>query len=307
MTDNGWSRERAGLQEEIRRLSEEISCYKQKEMEEKWKEEEDEEEEDDEISFMGRYNKSNNGDVIASQISHDSDEADIDSLRCIISMMRQTIDQTNQEKELLERRLAAEQERSQMELRSFANTLAGVDELRRAAEVMSREIRRIKVRGYRPRRTDLLGGGGLPVGIGMPGRRLSGDLVAAVAASESMEDAIQRIESHNDSVEERRRMGVVASAAAAAVGTVVADERDAGGGGGGGWGGGGWGVGRGGVRPVADHGEGGFLSFWHRAAGEDDDYEGGGDGRGGTKTGKKAKTKYRRKSTGGGSVLTSFF
>ena len=45
-----------------------------------------------------------------------------------------------------------------MELHAFVQTLEGVDDLRKLAEVMGREIRRIKVRGYWPTRSDSLGG-----------------------------------------------------------------------------------------------------------------------------------------------------
>ena len=80
-----------------------------------------------------------------------------------------------------------------MELHAFARTLEGVDDLRKLAEVMGREIRRIKVRGYRPTRSDLLGGGG---GISMMnnadggGLRNFGKLTAAVEASNNMEEAM---------------------------------------------------------------------------------------------------------------------
>ena len=70
------------------------------------------------------------------------------------------IDQSNCKKDLLEQRLSAKQDQSQMELHVFARTLEGMDDLRKSAEVMGREIHRIKVRGYRPTRSDLLGGGG---------------------------------------------------------------------------------------------------------------------------------------------------
>ena len=57
------------------------------------------------------------------------------------------ISQSNREKDLLEQRLSAEQDRSQMELHAFTRTLEGVDDLRKSAKGMGREIRRIKVRG----------------------------------------------------------------------------------------------------------------------------------------------------------------
>ena len=53
-----------------------------------------------------------------------------------------------------------------MELRAFARTLEGVDDLRGSAEAMSREIHRIKVRGYRPTRSDLMAGASGPLDAG---------------------------------------------------------------------------------------------------------------------------------------------
>ena len=47
-----------------------------------------------------------------------------------------------------------------MELHVFAWTLEGVDHMRKLAKVMGRDIRMIKVKEYRPTRSDLLGGGG---------------------------------------------------------------------------------------------------------------------------------------------------
>ena len=181
-------------------------------MKEKYARRESENVDSDEEEVTRRYSTSNgsvHGAIGASATTSDLDSSDVSSLQSIIAMMRQTIDQSNREKDLLEQRLSEEQERSQMELQAFAKTLEGVDDLRKSAEVMSREIRHIKVKGYRPTRSDLLGGAGTLEGV-----RNFGELTAAVEASESMEQAIQLIESQNDAMEERRRMGVVTAAAA---------------------------------------------------------------------------------------------
>mmetsp|Transcript_3047 Transcript_3047/g.6687 ORF Transcript_3047/g.6687 Transcript_3047/m.6687 type:complete len:845 (+) Transcript_3047:177-2711(+) len=274
-----WCKEREGLREEIRRLNVEISSLKGK-----YRHRESvKEEEQEELDLTSRYNSSNGG-AASTQL----DSSDVASLQSIIAMMRQTIDQSNHEKELIEQRLTEEQERSQMELHAFAKTLEGVDDLRNSAESMSREIRRIKVKGYRPTRSDLFGGMGT-----MEGARNFGELTAAVEASESMEEAIRLIESQNDAMEERRRMGVVANRAAttaASSSTPMKRENFSR---------------AGGVRGLStipdDIREGGFLSFWNSANGSDDkeDRE--------KKEEKKKKSKRKSRKRDGGSVLTSFF
>ena len=214
--------------------------------------------------------------------------------------MRQTIDQSNKEKEELEQRLAEEQERSQNELKAFAKTLEGVDDLRKSAELMSREIRRIKVKGYRPTRSDLMGvslGGG-----DLNGVRNFGELTAAVEASECMEDAIRLIEGQNDAMEERRRLGVVAAshgggaANSSASGTVssasaapLARKGSAG------------------LHAISeddddDEAGGGFLSFWHGVGRNQEDDDDDADKREKTK-----KSKRKKKRDDEGSVFTSFF
>jgi len=210
--------------------------------------------------------------------------------------MRQTIDQSTKEKEELEQRLAEEQERSQNELKAFAKTLEGVDDLRKSAETMSREIRRIKVKGYRPTRSDLMGGGG-----DLNGVRNFGELTAAVEASENMEDAIRLIEGQNDALEERRRMGVVAASqslgggGAAAAPAPAPQARK----------------GSIGFRAISedDNDEGGFLSFWNGAGrttndDEEDDNDNDDDI---AKREKKKKSKRKKKRDDEGSVFTSFF
>eukprot|EP00984_Skeletonema_dohrnii_P038255 scaffold41276_cov222-Skeletonema_dohrnii-CCMP3373.AAC.1 len=192
-----WNKEREELREEIRRLNLEVSRQMSNRL--------DQEEEDDNARYNGTSSSSSSTSLFITSPKN-LDNSDISSLQSIIGMMRQTIDQSTKEKEELEQRLSEEQERSQNELKAFAKTLEGVDDLRKSAETMSREIRRIKVKGYRPTRSDLMGGGG-----DLNGVRNFGELTAAVEASENMEDAIRLIEGQNDALEERRRMGVVAA------------------------------------------------------------------------------------------------
>ena len=165
----------------------------------------------------------------------------------------------------------------------FGKTLQGVDDLRHSAEAMSREIRRIKVKGYRPTRSDLFCGAGT-----LEGACNFGELTAAVEASENMEDAIRLIESQNDAMEERRRMGVMANNAATTASSTTTKYYD---------------CRRGGLNPITDDREGGFLSFWNstNASDDKDDQEKM------TEKKKKNKRKPRKRGNGGGSVLTSFF
>ena len=229
------------------------------------------------------------------------DSSDISSLQSIISMLRQTIDQTNTEKESLEQRLTEEQTRSQLELRAFAKTLEGVDELRKSAEQMSREIRRIKVKGYKPTRSDLIGG--LDVGVSSSlggGVHNFGELSAAVEASESMEDAIRLIESQNDATEERRRMGVVKAVAATTTTMNPPNNTKAP-----------YRRGLSNTTEDDDNEDSGFLSFWNNVA--DDDDEDDDDEEETAKEKKKKSSKSKRKSSkksrcsSGGSVFTSLF
>jgi hypothetical protein len=315
--EKSWNDERDGLRDEIRRLNLEVSTLKDNHyhhddgFSNHYHEEGSTKEDDDETllatQYINKINCSSNDSTNSVNIKVSS--PDVDSLQSIITMMRQQIDESHHERDVLEKRLAEEIERSQMELQAFAKTLEGVDDLRKSAESMSREIRRIKVKGYRPTRSDLLmtmgggGGGGVNAGVLETGGvrvRNFGDLTAAVEASESMENAMRLIESQNDSMEERRRAAVVvraaSSAAANATSTITANApssepailtRTR-------------------MSPIRDDEEegGGFLSFWNnqREGGDsiDDDDEA-------KKKKKKSKRKAKRRDGGGGSVLTSFF
>lgn len=280
-TEKVWSKERESLREEIRRLNREVSSLKERAGERvSYKESEDEND-----NLTSRYQNSD-----SKSYTQELDDTDVSSLQSIISMMRQNIDQSNREKDLLEQRLAEEQGRSQMELKAFAKTLEGVDDLRQSAETMSREIRRIKVRGYRPTRSDLFGTGSLG---GNGKSNFFGELTAAVEASENMEDAIQLIESQNDSMEERRRMNVVvaASAASSSAAESTAPKKES--------------KYRGGLAPLEESREGGFLSFWNSAGGSGADSTEE-EAKKEDKEKKKKKSK-RKKRRDGGSVITSFF
>mmetsp|Transcript_20384 Transcript_20384/g.40653 ORF Transcript_20384/g.40653 Transcript_20384/m.40653 type:complete len:743 (-) Transcript_20384:46-2274(-) len=281
-----WNKEREELREEIRRLNLEVSRQMSNRL--------DQEEEDDNARYNGTSSSSSTSLFITSP--KNLDNSDISSLQSIIGMMRQTIDQSTKEKEELEQRLAEEQERSQNELKAFAKTLEGVDDLRKSAETMSREIRRIKVKGYRPTRSDLMGGGG-----DLNGVRNFGELTAAVEASENMEDAIRLIEGQNDALEERRRMGVVAasqSLGGGATNTAAAPAPQAR-------------KGSIGLRAISedDNDEGGFLSFWNGAGrtNNDDEEEDDNENDEIAKREKKKKSKRKKKRDDEGSVFTSFF
>ena len=284
--NESWKAEREGFREEIRRLNLEVSNLRSQN-----RTASDRnsvlDETDEHVRQYASGIDSDESPPSRPRNAAGDDDSDVASLQSIIAMMRQTIEQANGERSELERRLREEQERSQAELNAFVRTLEGVDDLRQSAEAMSREIRRIKVKGYRPTRSDLLGGssGGAVAG----GGRSYGELTAAVEASESMEAAIQLIESQNDALEERRRAGVVSSTAAesSSANVPVASKG-----------------GRVGMRPISEDGDGGFLSFWNRAG--DDEKTGREEGAGERKE-KKKKSKKKRRDREDGSVLTSFF
>jgi hypothetical protein len=239
------------------------------------------------------------GDTKQQNDDDDFSSSDVSQLQSIITMMRQAINNSHHEREVLEQRLQEEMDRSQMELQAFAKTLEGVDDLRISAETMAREIRRIKVKGYRPTRSDLL----MSVGVGESGEvhvRDYGELTAAVEASESMEHAIHLIEGMNNRMEERRRAAVAAYAAssvvtiaesvAAANASIMATTNN-------------MPSTRPRISPLRDDDDegGGFTSFWKSVAvtpNDDND---------GEKKKKKHKRKPKKRTGGGGSVITSFF
>lgn len=274
---SSWSKEREGLRDEIRRLNVELSNLKGELLRANSADEE-------ELADLAKYNQvSNNTSGTASPSSRNEqqlDSIDVTSLQSIIEMMRQTIEQNTREKKVLEERLEEEQTRSQMELQAFAKTLEGVDDLRQSAESMSREIRRIKVKGYRPTRSDLFGNANTLEGGGSN----FGELTAAVEASDNMEDAIRLIENQNDKMEERRRMNlVVASSSVEEKKEKSINKKH-----------------YPGLSPIKDDDGDGFLSFWNRGDENEDDIAA-------AKKEKKRKSKKKKKHTGGGSVLTSFF
>eukprot|EP00804_Cyclotella_cryptica_P030156 CCRYP_009574-RA/>CCRYP_009574-RA protein AED:0.06 eAED:-0.06 QI:0/0/0/0.5/1/1/2/0/572 len=333
-----WNKERTSLREEVRRLNLEISRYRNGDIVvssiDKSTEEDEEEDEwtkryegalsqsSDRLDLSGKedivdsnlHDASANSDkpqgdattaAAAAALLYDASNSDFDSsdiscLQSIISTLRESIQQTTYEKEALERRLRDEQSRSQQELKAFARTLEGVDDLRKSAERMSREIRRIKIKGYRPTRSDLIGGSSLDsngrpssfyVGSSSFPPSISGELRAAEEASMEMEAAIRLIESQNDAMNDRwsnnidvLRSDVDCFPKRASVSSKGSDSRASS------------------LKMISedDDNEDGFLSFWHNRAGVDeDDAE--------KKKEKKAKTKKKKKSSSNGSVFTSFF
>ena len=258
------------------------------------------------VGWYVNSNRGNDGNNVVPRYSALLlEDSDVAYLQSIIAMMQQMIDQSNRKKDLLEQRLSTEQDRSQMKLHAFAWTVEGVDGQRKSAEVMEREICMIKVRGYWPMRSDLLGGGG---GISMMNNADDGGLLmTAVEASDNMEEAIRLIESQNDAMEERRRMGVVVMRAVASTTTLTSStsstKKESGT------------LSWGALGVLDPDREGGFLSFWDNANSRngrrDNEKEDGGDNNtnGGTskEKKKKSKRKHKRRDEGGDSVLTSCF
>lgn len=280
--EKSWSEEREELVEVIHRLNLEVSTLKNYQYHRG--------------HLEGKRGKEDDNEILLTSIrSNDSDasSSDVSQLQSIIAMMRQVIDTSNHEREVLEQRLQEEKERSQMDLQAFAKTLEGVDDLRISAECMAREIRRIQIKGYRPTlwRMGSGGGGGEYLRSGGVFVRNHGELTAAVEASESMEHAIQMIEGMNDAMEERRRAKVAASAAVSMSASVVAanaataatakmpSTRQR----------------MGSVRDDDDEDGGEFMSFWNSV--QDDN---------GKNKKKKSKRKPKKRD-GGSSVVTSFF
>lgn len=196
-------------------------------------------------------------------VTHEESE----SLLSVISMLRDAVDQTSLERDNLSKKLAEEEERSKMELRAFANTLKGVDELRTSAEGMSREIRRIKIKGYKPTRSDLISSVASGAGTNF------GELTDAVEASEAMEVAIRHIESQNYAMEDRSR---VVSTPDLNLNRTSNGRM---------------------MRRLTEDGEGSFLSFWNSANEKDEKDE----------KKKKSKRKKKKDRSDAGSVFTSFF
>jgi hypothetical protein len=190
-----WNLERNSLRQEVQRLNLENSWYRNgREAEislEKY--EEDEEEEElmryelprressgrldfilgvsamEEIKCSSSVDVNDNAETIeqspskttaaADLTQETSTNPDITALQSIISTLRTALQSTTAEKEALSLRLDEEQSRSAAELKAFAKTLEGVDDLRKSAERMGREIRRIKVKGYRPTGSVLISDG----------------------------------------------------------------------------------------------------------------------------------------------------
>ena len=213
-----WSEERASLREEVRRLNMENSQYRNSQAAASHDKSADEEEEewtkrynisssqskdraesisemDDEInkskSLTSDDHMGNPGQNNSSTSEFDS--SDISCLQSIIATLNHTIHQTTTEKELLQQQLKEEQTRSRQELQAFAKTLEGVDDLRKSAERMSRELRRIKIKGHKPTRSDLIHGS----------NEIYTEFYAANKASADMEDALRLIESQNEALNER--------------------------------------------------------------------------------------------------------
>lgn len=71
-------------------------------------------------------------------------EAEVDALKEVNEMLKRDVEQSHKALSAIQKELREERDRSKQELESFAKTLRGVDELRLAAESMSREVNKIR-------------------------------------------------------------------------------------------------------------------------------------------------------------------
>lgn len=71
-------------------------------------------------------------------------EAEVDALKEVNEMLKRDVEQSHKALGTIQKELREERDRSKQELESFAKTLRGVDELRLAAESMSREVNKIR-------------------------------------------------------------------------------------------------------------------------------------------------------------------
>ena len=107
--------------------------------------------------------------------------AENEGLRSLNEELSKQLDQYMKETEALQSKLEEETSRSMMEMKAFSVSLKGVDELRVAAEYMSRQLHFIKSNGYIP-----------PTGL--TGEVSGEDIKHAMAAVESMARANQSID-----------------------------------------------------------------------------------------------------------------
>lgn len=300
-----WEDERTSLREEVRRLNIENSRYRNEDIvssshniiddeeEEEWtkkyqlscSQSKDRAESLAAIEEMIYPNDASNND--SSNPIHatsEFDSSDISCLQSIIATLRQTIHQITTEKEMLKQRLTEEQSRSQHELHSFAKTLEGVDDLRKSAERMSRELRRIKVQGCKPTRSDLINSNN-------NSRRNSDEFQMADEASKEMENAMRLIECQNDALNDRWSGTTDVNDIKIFASVSKRTSMDS--------------CGSAGLSKLSEDDDGdntdGFMSYWRK----DEDGE---EGMHQSEKKKRAKEKKKKKkSSSGASVFTSFF
>jgi hypothetical protein len=318
-----WDQERSSLREEIQRLNLENSRYRNGNEVASNENDNvvagDDDDEDDE--WTKRYQLSTNQSTDRAETlvgieelihssSHESkgntnnqtssngtpttefDSSDMSCLQSIISTLRQTIHQLTNEKEALHQQLTEEQTRSQQELQSFAKTLEGVDDLRSSAERMGRELRRIKVKGYRPVRSDLLNNNS---SSHHSGTLYSEEFETADEASREMEEAIRLIECQNDALNDRwsgrtnvNEIKVFSSEYKPKRASMSSTEGES----------------KCSLMKISeDECDDGFMSYWRKDEDTSTNLE-----EGEKKKEKKAKEKRRKKKpSSGGSVFSSFF
>jgi len=101
--------------------------------------------------FLGRKKPEGAEAIRDCSSSYESDgdttmelEAEIDALKEVNEMLKRDVEKSHKTISAIQKELREERERSNQELESFAKTLRGVDDLRVAAESMSREVNKIR-------------------------------------------------------------------------------------------------------------------------------------------------------------------
>jgi len=112
-----------------------------------------------------------------------------EALVVVNEMMRKELDQVSNELNITKQKLQEEEETSKKDLDAFSDALKGVDELRQSAEVMSRELQRIKRRKRSPRSKDY-------------GDEFSDEVTVATVATATLDSAKRVLNRHKRSQRE---------------------------------------------------------------------------------------------------------
>jgi len=145
---------------------------------------------EEDLTFgMREYQEENDSEIAV---------AENEGLRSLNEELRRQLDLYMTESEESKSKLKEEKIRSEMEMKAFGSALKSVDDLRGAAEQMSRELHFIKKHGYVPPN-------------GLSGEDASGHIKSAMSAVESMAIANQGIDhpslTKSDSSEVKQQQG----------------------------------------------------------------------------------------------------